>query len=77
MSASNTLLRVGRRAATAASRRASLAAATTTATRAISINSADKGSGSRITTQTTGDQKLRQTPDDLLGDLRKAPRPRR
>lgn len=70
MSAANTLLRVSRRAASAASRSSNWSR------RAISINSAEKGSGNAISTETTGDQKLRQPGEDLLGELRKAPRPR-
>jgi len=73
MSASNNLLRVSRRAALAASRNSNGIVA---ATRSLNINSAEKGTGNPIKTESTADQRLRQPGDDLLSELRKAPRPR-
>lgn len=68
MSTSNTLLRVSRRAVTAASRVPRITK------RGVAINSAEKGN--KVSTEEVGDQKLRQAGDDLLSELRKAPRPR-
>lgn len=68
MSASNTLLRVSRRAASAASRTSHVGK------RGVAINSVEKSN--KIPTEEVGDQKLRQPGDDLLSELRKAPRPR-
>lgn len=68
MSASTTLLRVSRRAVSAASR------VPHTTKRGVAINSAEKGN--KVQTQEVGDQKLRQPGEDLLSELRKAPRPR-
>lgn len=73
MSVSNNLLRVSRRAALAVPRSSNGIVATT---RSLNINSAEKGTGNPIKTEVTGDQKLRQPGDDLLGELRKAPRSR-
>ena len=70
MSAPNTLLRVSRRAVSLAARSPGVAK------RSIAINSPEKGSGNAISTETTSDQRLRQPGDDLLSELRKAPRPR-
>ncbi|KAK5083512.1 putative NADH-ubiquinone oxidoreductase 30.4 kDa subunit, mitochondrial [Lithohypha guttulata] len=69
MSASNTLLRVSRRATSIACRSSNVPK------RCLQINSTEKGRGLPIHTTETDDQKLRQPGDDLLGELRKAPRP--
>lgn len=68
MSTSNTLLRVSRRAVSAASRVPQIAK------RGAAINSVEKGN--KVDTQQVNDQKLRQAGDDILAELRKAPRPR-